>query len=119
MLCVQHIDERFRKNHIRKNKSSGEQRRYLFIPESCYAATDTGHKEGEFRMSLCIYDEVIYVWAYHIDTSMHGRDCIALSLHSNALSPYGSEISYSCGCSTAAMAALKIASENKHLVGSQ
>ena len=104
-----------RENNILKIKARGKQLSYFRIPESCDSTTDSSHKESKFRMLLCILYELINIWFDHIHSPMHCRNCIALSLHSDSLSPNCTEVSHCRSSCSAAMGSSQIASKNKDL----
>ena len=80
-----------------------EKRGHILILKASYAAADTRHIEEFILMLSSIYDKFIYIWLDYIHSPMHGRNGIALALHSDSLPPNSTEESHCSSRSSASM----------------
>ena len=72
-------------NGIRKEWSN------LLIAKSGYAATYSCNQEREPAVLLGEMDERIYIWLDGINTTLHGRDSVCLTMKTHAFAPYGTK----------------------------
>ena len=67
-------------------------------------------------MLLSKFNKFINVWLDGFDATLHGWDCIALALKTDALSPDGSEIFDGNAGRTATMSTGEIAAKHKYFI---
>ena len=102
-------DDIFHINGISKEWSN------LLVAESCYAATYSGDKKREFGVLFGKADELIHIGLDSINSALHGRNGVCLTMKTNAFAPYGTKPLVSQSCSTATMCACQIASKHEYL----
>ncbi|MCF2634192.1 hypothetical protein I6E40_02215 [Prevotellamassilia timonensis] len=88
----------------------------LLVTESCYSATYSCNEEREPAVLFGETDERIYVGLDGINTALHGRDGVCLTMQPHAFAPYGTKPVVSQACSSASMCACQIAAKDKYLV---
>ena len=103
-------------NDILTINSVIEQWRNLIDLEPCYATAYLRYQELLFRMLFGKAYELIHVRFDGINTALHGWNGIALSLKSNALSPYRAKAIIGKTCCTSTMRSCKVATKDKYLI---
>ena len=101
--------KRFRQPDIVEVECLVEQRGYLLIGKTGYAASYPCYIESVLIPLPGKVNELVYVRFYSLNPALHGRDGIGLSLYTDTLSHYGSEVAQRGQRSPATMLAGKVA----------
>ena len=104
----QHIPELFGQRDVLNVRCLFKQWGDVIGIESRYAAADGSDEEMEFGMLTGIFHEFVDVGLDGLRASLHGGDGIRLSLHSYALSHYGTEMQSRRTCRAAGVDALQV-----------
>ena len=113
---VDDICEFLWKHYIEHIKCSVKERCYLFISKSGNATSNPCDVKCKFGMPFRIIGEIIDIWFYSFNTTLHCRYGVGLSLHSHSLAHYCAETlaGYSCGAS--GMITGEVTAEYKYLI---
>lgn len=117
MSCVQdEVDELLRQANVGQVDGVGKERGNVPCAESGDAAADACHEEVQPGVCPCEGDELVGVRSYGVDTSVHGRYAVGLSLQSVPLSEDGSEASPGEECGSSPVHAFEVAAEDEDFI---
>ena len=105
------LHEGHREDDILHIDGIGKERGDLFITEPCYTAADSGYKEGKAGVFLGETDEIVHIGFDGLNASLHCRDGICLTIHTDAFAPYSAKLLESQPGSTATVRPCQIAAE--------
>ena len=109
------LHEGHREDDILHIDGIGKERSDLFITEPCYTAADSGYKEGKAGVFLGETDEIVHIGFDGLNASLHCRDGICLTIHTDAFAPYSAKLLESQPGSTATVRPCQIAALCKRL----
>lgn len=120
MPCVQdEVDELLRQADVGQADGVGKERGNVPCAEPGDAAADACHEEVQPGVCPCEGDELVGVRSYGVDTSVHGRYAVRLSLQSVPLSEDGSETSPGEECGSSPVHAFEVAAEDEDFISLQ
>ena len=97
-----------RKCDIVKSRCLFKKRSDFTIAPSGNAAADTRYKECQFRVRFCISRKIVNVLADNINASVHCRNRIALTGHTDTDAPFCAELFMGDACCSTTVPALFI-----------